>query len=112
MSEELGVEFAFTFQCTHGHGRGYARLAPDSDHVYRAFTLLTDLADLRGHEEFSTLPFRGDVTGVPGRDSPEDYVNMVRAVEANPYAIIGECTPLLITPFCKVTERNALSSGS
>ncbi len=91
MSEELGVEFAFTFECAHGHGRGYAHLAPDAHGVYRAFTLLTDLADLRGHEELSTLPLRDDVTSVPGKDMQKDYADMVTNVEANPHVIIGEC---------------------
>ncbi|KAI1793669.1 dimethylaniline monooxygenase (N-oxide-forming) [Ganoderma leucocontextum] len=59
-STELGVQFAFTFEFQRGHGRGYARLAPDADGVYRAFTVLTELADLRGHEELSTLPPRDE----------------------------------------------------
>ncbi|KAI1793660.1 dimethylaniline monooxygenase (N-oxide-forming) [Ganoderma leucocontextum] len=86
--KEFGVEFAFTFECEHGHGRGYARLALDADGVYRAFTVLTELADLRGHEELSTLPLRDDVTGVPGKDMQKDYANMVRSIEANPHVII------------------------
>ncbi|KAI1793657.1 dimethylaniline monooxygenase (N-oxide-forming) [Ganoderma leucocontextum] len=85
---ELGVEFAFTFECHRGHGRAYVRLTPDEDSVHRAFTILTELADLRGYEELATLPLRDDVTGVPGKDMQKDYADMVRSVEANPHVII------------------------
>nr|VWO94807.1 FAD-binding monooxygenase BOA2 (EC (Botcinic acid biosynthesis cluster A protein 2) [Ganoderma boninense] len=71
MSAQTGVQFAFTFECQHGHGRGYVRLAPDTDGAYRAFTVLAELADLRGHEELGTLP-------------PPD-----ESAETNPHVIIG-----------------------
>ena len=90
MSKALGVEFAFTFECAHGHGRGYVRLAPDADGVYRAFTVLTELSDLRGHEELGILPLRDDITSIPGKDMQKDYAEMVRTIEADPYVIIGE----------------------
>ena len=87
---DLGVEFVFTFECHRGHGRAYVRLTPDADGVHRAFTMLTELADLRGHEELGRLPLRDDVTGLPGRDMQKDYADMVADVENNPYVIIGE----------------------
>ena len=90
MSEALGVEFAFTFECARGHGRGYVRLAPDADGVYRASTVLTELSDLRGHEELGILPLRDDITSIPGKDMQKDYADMVRTIEANPHVIIGE----------------------
>nr|VWO94810.1 L-ornithine 5-monooxygenase (L-ornithine N(5)-oxygenase) [Ganoderma boninense] len=86
---DLGVEFAFTFECNRGHARAYVRLTPDADGVHRAFTMLTELTDLRGHEELGRLPLRDDVTGVPGRDMQKDYADMVADVEANPHVIIG-----------------------
>ncbi len=86
----LGVEFAFTFECRRGHGRAYVRLVLDSDGEHRAFTMLTELADLRGYEELGRLPLRDDITGVPGKDMQKDYADMVHTVEANPHVIIGE----------------------
>ena len=96
---DLGVEFVFTFECSRGHGRAYVRLVPDTDGVHRAFTMLTELVDLQGYEELSTLPLRDDVTGVPGKDMQKDYEDMVRNVEANPYVLIGECY-LHVTACC------------
>ncbi|PIL34644.1 hypothetical protein GSI_03423 [Ganoderma sinense ZZ0214-1] len=98
MSAQTGVEFAFTFECQHGHGRGYVRLAPDSDGAYRAFAVLAELADLRGHEELGTLP-------------PAD-----QSAETNPHVIIvgGAQTGLQVAARFKrmniptlVIERNA-----
>ncbi|KAM5545582.1 hypothetical protein V8D89_000620 [Ganoderma adspersum] len=97
---DLGVEFAFTFECHRGHGRAYVRLTPDADGVHRAFTMLTELADLRGHEELGRLPLRDDVTDVPGRDMQKDYADMVRSVEADPHVIIvGAAQTVLYQPF-------------
>ncbi|RPD67280.1 FAD/NAD-P-binding domain-containing protein [Lentinus tigrinus ALCF2SS1-7] len=46
-----GVELTFTFECRNGRGRGNARLLRDIDGAYRAITVMTELADLYGHEE-------------------------------------------------------------
>ncbi|RDX55509.1 FAD/NAD-P-binding domain-containing protein [Lentinus brumalis] len=46
-----GVELTFRFACRNGRGRGNARLLRDIDGAYRAITVLTELADLHGHEE-------------------------------------------------------------
>ncbi|TFK78613.1 dimethylaniline monooxygenase (N-oxide-forming) [Polyporus arcularius HHB13444] len=72
-----GVEFGFVFELPHGHGRGHARLVPDADGAFRAFTVLLMLHDLRGHEELRKLPLLDDVTDVAARD-----------VETDPYALI------------------------
>ncbi|KAI0362858.1 hypothetical protein BV20DRAFT_984177 [Pilatotrama ljubarskyi] len=61
----IDVELAFTFECGAGHGRGYARLLPDKDRIFRAFTVMTMLSDLPGYEELSTLTLRDDVAGIP-----------------------------------------------
>ena len=89
-SQVAGVEFVFSFECQRGHGRAHVRLAQDTDGVHRAFTAFTELVDLLGYEELSSLPLRDDVTGVPGRDMQKDYADWVQDVEANPQVIIGE----------------------
>ena len=90
VSQAAGVEFVFSFECQRGHGRAHVRLAQNADGVYRAFTAFTELVDLLGYEELSSLPLRDDVTGVPGRDMQKDYADWVQDVEANPQVIIGE----------------------
>ena len=87
-----GVEVAFTFECRNGHGRAHARLLKDANGKYRALSLLTELSDLRGHEEFNTLVFRDDVTGIPGRNMQQEWDTWVERVESNPYALISMST--------------------
>ncbi|PIL34655.1 hypothetical protein GSI_03434 [Ganoderma sinense ZZ0214-1] len=82
------VEFAFSFECQRGHGRAHVRLVQDADGVHRTLTALTELVDLLGYEELSTLPLRADVTGIPDRDMQKDYAKWVQDVEANPHVII------------------------
>lgn len=84
-----GVEFAFVFDCQHGHGHALVRLIPDADGQFRAFTLLTQLSGLPGQEELNVLPWRDDVTGIAERDMQKDFQKWVESVESDPYAIIG-----------------------
>ncbi|KAH9899992.1 FAD/NAD-P-binding domain-containing protein [Cubamyces lactineus] len=84
----IDVEFAFTFECHNGHGRGYARLLPDQDSIFKAFTVLMMLSDLHGHEELGTLPLRDDLTGIPGRDMQKEIAEWTREVETEPYVLI------------------------
>jgi hypothetical protein len=53
-----GVSAAFTFaiKSPPAMGRGFLRIVPDLDGSWKAFTLLTNLADLVGHEEPSERP--------------------------------------------------------
>lgn len=88
-----GVELAFTFECRHGHGRAHARLLPDDDGTFRALSLLTEVADLVGHEESSVLSLRDDLTGIPGRSMQHEFENWVKDVETKPYVLIGTCAP-------------------
>ncbi|EJF61137.1 dimethylaniline monooxygenase (N-oxide-forming) [Dichomitus squalens LYAD-421 SS1] len=88
LSGAQAVELAFTFECRQGHGRAHARLLKDANGKYRAFSLLTELSDLRGHEELSTLALRDDVTGIPGRNMQQEWRNWVEEVETKPYALI------------------------
>ena len=83
------VEFAFNFECAHGHGQGYARLIPDQDGDHKAFTVLLALCDLHGHEESKTLVHREDLTGVPDRNMQEEFASWVEQVETKPYVLIG-----------------------
>lgn len=89
LKQASGVEAAFTFECAHGRARGNVRILPDVDGNYKAFTLMTELFDLPGHEEQGTLPLRDDLTGIPGRDMQQEFVDWVKKVESNPYALIG-----------------------
>ncbi|KAI0327780.1 FAD/NAD-P-binding domain-containing protein [Cubamyces sp. BRFM 1775] len=84
----IDVELAFTFECRNGHGRGYARLLPDQDGTFRAFTVMMMLSDLRGHEELATLPLRDDLTGIPGRDMQKEIAEWTREVETQPHVLI------------------------
>lgn len=72
VSQVPGVELAFTFQCHRGQGHAHVRLASDVDGAHRASTVFTELVDLPGHEELTTLP-------------PKD-----ETAETNPHVIIGE----------------------
>ncbi|KAI0750787.1 dimethylaniline monooxygenase (N-oxide-forming) [Daedaleopsis nitida] len=90
-----GVELAFTFECHHGHGRGYARLLPDCDGAFKAYTLLAELADLAGHEELGTLRFRDDLAKSDNKAKPlhilklsEDFAKWKHDVETKPYVLI------------------------
>ncbi|KAI9001124.1 FAD/NAD-P-binding domain-containing protein [Trametes punicea] len=84
----IDVEFAFTFECHKGHGRGYCRLLPDHDGSFKAFSVMVMLSDLRGHEELRTLHLRDDLTGIPGRNMQEEFAAWVRSVETKPYVLI------------------------
>ncbi len=95
----IGVELAFTFECRHGHGQGYARLLPDAEGAFRAYTLLTELADLVGHEEFPTLRFRDDLAGDVKSKGPPTMRELQNAfakwkdgVEKDPHVLIGKAT--------------------
>lgn len=95
LNRGTGVELAFTFQCQHGHGHAMVRLLADTDGEYRAFTVLTMVSDLPGHEELSVLPWRDDVTGIAERHMQKDYEQWVHNVETNPQVIIRKspCCP-------------------
>ncbi|KAH9940017.1 dimethylaniline monooxygenase (N-oxide-forming) [Epithele typhae] len=115
-SSAVGVELVFTFECERGHGRGVARLVQDMDGTYRALTVLTQLDDLVGHEERSTLPWRDDVTHEPDRDMQKEFADYVSGIEADPHVLIvgGAQTGLQLAARFKqmgipalVIERNA-----
>ncbi|KAI0719658.1 hypothetical protein C8T65DRAFT_736597 [Cerioporus squamosus] len=91
--QAVGIEFAFTFDCRHGHARGYVRLLRDTDGIYKALTLLTELSDLVGHEELSTMPFEDDLAGnpnvaIPTKDLRSEFKNWQQEVESNPHVLI------------------------
>ncbi|HEY1541299.1 MAG TPA: NAD(P)/FAD-dependent oxidoreductase [Xanthobacteraceae bacterium] len=44
-------EAIFRFETTHGRGSGVLRLVPDADGAMKAWTLLTALDEIKGHEE-------------------------------------------------------------
>jgi putative flavoprotein involved in K+ transport len=45
------IEAIFRFETTDGRGDGVVRLTPDSDGTLKAWTLMTALEELKGHEE-------------------------------------------------------------
>jgi putative flavoprotein involved in K+ transport len=45
------IEAIFSFETIDGRGSGVLRLTPDADGSYKAWTLLTSLDEIRGHEE-------------------------------------------------------------
>ncbi|KAI9066766.1 FAD/NAD-P-binding domain-containing protein [Trametes sanguinea] len=45
------VNFAFTFECSKGHGRGYTTLHLNADQTYSASSMMMMLSDITGHEE-------------------------------------------------------------
>jgi hypothetical protein len=49
----LRIEAIFTFEATEGRGSGVLRLTPDASHgnAPKAWTLLTALDEIKGHEE-------------------------------------------------------------
>ncbi|KAL7282322.1 hypothetical protein ACG7TL_003792 [Trametes sanguinea] len=110
LKQASGVEAAFTFECAHGRARGNVRILPDVDGNYKAFTLMTELFDLPGHEEQGTLPLRDDLTGIPGRDMQQEFADWVKKVESNPYALIvgGGQTALQVAARFKQMDIPAL----
>ena len=88
-SQAIGVDFAFSFECVHGHGRAHARIVPAADGVFHAYTLLMQLEGLVGHEELSTLPLRDDVTGIRCRDMQGEFAELVQEKETKPHVVIG-----------------------
>ncbi|KAI0650323.1 FAD/NAD-P-binding domain-containing protein [Trametes meyenii] len=106
----IAVEVAFTFQCARGPGRAYARLLPDEGAQFKAFTLLMELKDLRGHEEKSTLVLRDDVTGVLGRDMQREFTEWLQEVETKPHVLIvgGAQTGLQVAAQFKQMDIPAL----
>ena len=92
LEDTPAIELAFAFECRHGHGRAHARLLRDVEGSFKALSLLTELSDLRGHEELGTLPLRDDVTGIPGLDMQKEWADWVKEVETKPYVLIGACS--------------------
>src|SRR6185312_16479528 len=45
------IEAIFKFETAEGRGDGVVRLTPDSDGTLKAWTLMTALEELKGHEE-------------------------------------------------------------
>ena len=53
--EEMGpftlVTSAFTFETRFGSGKGYLRLGNSGPNIWKAWTIMTNLQEIRGHEE-------------------------------------------------------------
>ena len=81
------VEFAYTFECLRGPGRGYVRLLVDADGKYRALVVLMMISDLRGHEEIRTLHLRNEAND--GHNTQKAFTDWVKEVETDPYVLIG-----------------------
>ncbi|KAJ7683315.1 FAD/NAD(P)-binding domain-containing protein [Mycena rosella] len=80
-----GISAAFTFAITSplSEGRGFVRLVPDSDGKWKAFTLLTSLADFVGHEEPSARPL-----GHHGKPWADARAERIAEIEEDPTVLI------------------------
>ena len=109
------VEFACSFECLRGPGRGYVRLLADADGKYRALAVLMMLSDLRGHEEIGTLHLRDEADSA-GHNTQKEFADWVKEVETNPYVLIGmshtlySVAPSLTLHFQSVGPRLACRS--
>ncbi|KAJ7506977.1 FAD/NAD(P)-binding domain-containing protein [Mycena galericulata] len=82
----LGVSAAFTFSTTSppGKGHGFFRIVPDEGGEWKAYTLLTNLQDLVGHEE----PVERPIGYLEGITWEEMYANKIAEIENDPTVLI------------------------
>jgi len=84
------IETIFEFDTYFGHGNGVVRLVPDPNAPsrYRAWTLVTTLQELRGHEEAYKIPVAESGTREFGDDSWADRLRQQRAYADRDPAVI------------------------
>lgn len=90
------VEVAFTFETSHGHGQGYVRLLDDGNGHWKAFTLFTNLSDLRGYEE-ATGPEPILDQQEPWLSWQEVYERKKKKVERDPHVLISESLSAIVS---------------
>ena len=84
------IEAIFEFDTAFGHGSGVVRLVPDPDGPsrYRAWTTVTTLQELRGHEEAYKIPVAESGTREFGGDNWADRLRQQRAYADRDPAVI------------------------
>ena len=84
------IEAIFEFDTAFGHGSGVVRLVPDPDGPsrYRAWTMVTTLQELRGHEEAYKIPVAESGTREFGGDNWADRLRQQRAYADRDPAVI------------------------
>ncbi len=84
------IEAIFEFDTAFGHGNGVVRLVPDPDGPsrYRAWTMVTTLQELRGHEEAYKIPVAESGTREFGGDNWADRLRQQRAYADRDPAVI------------------------
>ena len=84
------IEAIFEFDTAFGHGSGVVRLVPDPDGPsrYRAWTMVTTLQELRGHEEAYKIPVAEIGTREFGGDNWADRLRQQRAYADRDPAVI------------------------
>ncbi|HEY0224338.1 MAG TPA: NAD(P)/FAD-dependent oxidoreductase [Pseudolabrys sp.] len=83
------IETIFEFDTAFGHGNGVVRLVQDSQARLRAWTLVTTLEELRGHEEAYKRPVAESGTRDFGGDNWADRLKAQRAfADRDPTVIV------------------------
>ena len=73
------IEALFEFETAFGRGAGVVRLSPDSQSRLRAWTIVTTLEELKGHEEAFRVRPEPDSTRDFGADNWSDRLAKARA---------------------------------
>ncbi|KAJ7612692.1 FAD/NAD(P)-binding domain-containing protein [Roridomyces roridus] len=103
----LGVSAAFTFAITSppATGRGFVQLFPDGEGgQWKAFTVLTNIQDLDGHEE----PQEGIEGYFGGTTWEEEHARKMAEIESDPTVLIvgaGQSGLMCAARFCRMGIR-------
>lgn len=82
-----GIEFGYIFETDIARGKGFARLLPDENGMYKALTASTIIMDLKGHEETSS---RQNFEDQVGNSTWSEYEAARKAkIESNPHVLIS-----------------------
>jgi hypothetical protein len=87
-----GVEFGFVYETPIARGKGFARLRQDAQAHWKALTVFTMIADLKGHEERKEqVDFESN-----GKTWTNVFQERKAKVEAYPYVLIGMLMPTTV----------------
>src|SRR5262245_53482517 len=83
------LEVLFEFETAFGRGAGVVRLTPDSNSTLRAWSIVTTLEELRGHEEAFRVRPEPDSTRDFGAENWSDRLSKTRAyADRDPTVIV------------------------
>lgn len=80
----ISAPFTFSVSSPPAKGRGFFRIVPDSEGAWKAYTLLTNLEYLLGHEESSERPL-----GYLDTTWEEMHANKIAEIENDPTVLIS-----------------------